>query len=169
MAHKQENHPGLAAVMSFFIPGLGQLYSGRLGMAAVLFAGTVAIPVLITVVAFAFLAAGAQSGNMEAGATGAIGMVYIVMPLMSFCFWVWNIIDAYSNANGSSTVSSRRMRSGGRGRRGGGGRRHQTSRRMRREDPPEAPSDEEIERFGAASDSKPSGPAAPRKRRRRRR
>jgi len=33
-------HPGLAAVLSFFIPGLGQLYGGRLLAATVWFLAT---------------------------------------------------------------------------------------------------------------------------------
>ena len=33
-------HPGIAAVLSFFIPGLGQLYAGRLMAAALWFLGT---------------------------------------------------------------------------------------------------------------------------------
>jgi len=32
--------PGLAVVMSFFIPGLGQLYKGRIGRGAAFFVGT---------------------------------------------------------------------------------------------------------------------------------
>lgn len=163
MGHKAPNHPGIAAVLSFFIPGLGQLYCGRLGMAALLFAGSVAVPLTILFIAFAVLSASINRGSDP---IGALGVVYILGYGTGVCCWFWNIVDAYSNAN-SGAVSSRRMRGGRRRGGGGGGRRKQTSRRMRREEPPEALSDEEVERF--ASDPTKVAPTAPRKRRRRRR
>jgi len=62
---------GLAAVLSFFIPGLGQVYNGQIGKGIVVF------------IVFAIC-----SGLM------ILLIGFILAPLC----WVWNVYDAYSTA-----------------------------------------------------------------------
>lgn len=68
---------GLAAIISFFVPGGGQIYNGQIGKG------------LVMLVAFVFLA------------ITVVGLV-IAIPL-----WVWGIYDAYKVAeNGGASSSS---------------------------------------------------------------
>lgn len=62
---------GLAAVLSFFIPGLGQIYNGQIGKGIIIF------------ILFAIFSA----------------MIFILIGLiLAPLFWIWNIYDAYSTA-----------------------------------------------------------------------
>ncbi|MDY9924834.1 TM2 domain-containing protein [Methanosarcina sp.] len=63
--------PGIAAVLSFFIPGLGQIYNGQI-MKGIIFIILASIFGFLTVV--------------------LIG--YILYPL----FWIYNLYDAYNTA-----------------------------------------------------------------------
>ncbi len=66
--HKSE---GLAAVLSFFIPGLGQIYNGQIGKG-------IAVIVISFVLIFSMV----------------ILVGFILYPL----FWIWSIYDAYTTA-----------------------------------------------------------------------
>jgi TM2 domain-containing membrane protein YozV len=63
---------GIAAIASFIVPGLGQIYCGKIGRGIMILIGFIIACILILVV---------------------IGI--IIAPLL----WVWNIYDAYSLAN----------------------------------------------------------------------
>jgi TM2 domain-containing membrane protein YozV len=64
-------NPGVAAVLSFFFTGLGQIYNGRL------------------LKGLAFMAIGAVN----------IALMFIVIGLITGpIFWIYNIYDAYSDA-----------------------------------------------------------------------
>jgi len=71
MMHVERKNEGLAAVLSFFIPGLGQIYNGQIGKGIVVF------------FLFAIFAASI-----------ALLIGFILAPV----FWIWNIYDAYSTA-----------------------------------------------------------------------
>jgi TM2 domain-containing membrane protein YozV len=62
---------GIAAIASFVIPGLGQIYCGEIGRGIMIFIGFVISCLLIMLI---------------------IGI--IIAPL----FWVWNVYDAYTLA-----------------------------------------------------------------------
>lgn len=64
-------NPGLAAIISFFFPGLGQIYNGEIGK-GILFivVGTVFVLLMFVLIGF------------------------ILYPL----FWIYNIYDAYKTA-----------------------------------------------------------------------
>jgi len=62
---------GLAAVLSFFIPGLGQIYNGQIGKG-----------IIFIVLTFVF------------AATIIVFIGFILLPL----FWIYNIYDAYNTA-----------------------------------------------------------------------
>ena len=64
-------NPGFAAVLSFFIPGLGQIYNGQI-MKGIIFIVLASIFATLTVV--------------------LIG--YVLYPL----FWIYNLYDAYNTA-----------------------------------------------------------------------
>ena len=71
---------GLAAVLSFFVPGLGQIYDGEIGRGIVIF-------LLTGIVALTVIA--------------VIG--FLLLPL----YWIWNIYDAYKIAQHINMRSSR--------------------------------------------------------------
>lgn len=66
-----QKNPGLAAVLSFLICGLGQIYNGQFGKAA------------------AFMLGAAISGLLCMVVIG-----FITLPAV----WIWNIYDAYKSA-----------------------------------------------------------------------
>jgi len=67
--------PILAAILSFFIPGLGQFYAGH-------FLRGVGVFVI----------------SLILGAVGIFGSITLILPLVAFIFWIWNIYDAYQLA-----------------------------------------------------------------------
>ena len=71
LSSKGEKNPGLAAVFSFFFPGLGQIYNGEIGKGIffIVMGGVFAILMIVL-----------------------IG--FILYPL----FWIYNIYDAYKTA-----------------------------------------------------------------------
>ncbi len=69
MAKEEQKH-GIPALLSFFIPGLGQLIKGEVGKGILIFLGMVVSTFLIFIV---------------------IGL--ITTPVL----WVWNIYDAYNS------------------------------------------------------------------------
>lgn len=122
--------PGLAAVLSFFFTGLGQIYCGRIGRGLIMM---FLIPFVYCIAAFGVFAlfiAGAveshQAGNeaaAQAAAGGAVG-IYVLFGLIGFAYWIYNIYDAYEIASDSNRRS-------GRGRRERGGRRRRSRPRHR--------------------------------------
>ena len=68
----------LAAILSFFIPGLGQMYAGRLIRGIIV--------LVITLVFF-----------------GVAWRVSLFVGIIPFIFWVWNIVDAYYIASKNTT------------------------------------------------------------------
>ena len=66
-----KKNPGAAAVLSFFVPGLGQIYNGELGKGITI----VAVTIVCWMITFLY-----------------IGFI-ILVPL-----WVWAIYDAYTKA-----------------------------------------------------------------------
>ncbi len=64
-------HPGLAAVLSFIVPGLGQIYNGELAKG------------------FAFVA-----GMIVSGLLCAIFIGFFLL----IAVWIWAVIDAYRTA-----------------------------------------------------------------------
>lgn len=67
----QPKNPGLAAVLSFFIPGLGQIYNGNGGRAVGFILGWL-VSIVLTFVLIGFV-------------TG-------------FMVWLWSMLDAYASA-----------------------------------------------------------------------
>ncbi|OPY34089.1 MAG: TM2 domain protein [Methanomassiliicoccales archaeon PtaU1.Bin124] len=70
MPMKQKSE-GLAVILSFFIPGLGQMYNGKIGRG---------LGILISAIILSLL-------------------FWLLVPLLIlFVLWIWNIYDAYKGA-----------------------------------------------------------------------
>lgn len=67
---KHETKHGFPALVSFFLPGFGQLIKGQIGKAILIILGMIMSFLLITAI---------------------IGI--ITMPIL----WIWNVYDAYNN------------------------------------------------------------------------
>jgi TM2 domain-containing membrane protein YozV len=66
-------NPGLAALLSLIIPGLGQMYAGRIARGLVFF--FLGIPLTVVIAVFFF---------------------WLILPIfLPMAFWIWNIFDAY--------------------------------------------------------------------------
>lgn len=72
--YKEIRNPGIAAVLSFFIPGLGHLYNGE-----ILFGIIISIVYYSSSLFFLFF------------------FPYLI--IISIIFWGWLIVDAYNDAN----------------------------------------------------------------------
>lgn len=67
-------NPGLAAVLSLLIPGLGQIYAGRIGRGLIFLFLVIPLTVII-----------------------AMFLWYLFLPVfLPLAFWIWNIYDAYN-------------------------------------------------------------------------
>jgi len=68
---------GLAAVLSLLIPGLGQMYDGKIGRGLLFL--FVVVPLTVIIAMFFF---------------------WLILPLfLPLAFWIWNIFDAYNICN----------------------------------------------------------------------
>jgi hypothetical protein len=79
---------GLAAVLSFFWCGLGQVYTGQIGTGIVLMLG---YPVMI-LFGFALVFGGALS---QTGGTLILGLIFL---LIALALWIFGMVNAYHAA-----------------------------------------------------------------------
>jgi TM2 domain-containing membrane protein YozV len=80
-------NPGLAAILSFFVVGLGQIYNGQIGKG---------IFMLVSYYFLAILAWGCIFGAPYMGGSGVFGA--IVLPIIIVCVWIGGMTDAYRYA-----------------------------------------------------------------------
>ncbi|RZD16234.1 MAG: hypothetical protein EVJ46_07050 [Candidatus Acididesulfobacter guangdongensis] len=73
----QKKSEVLAAVLSFFIPGLGQLVTGYIGKGIIFFFSTYITLFLAIVLMFVLVG-------------------FLLYPIF-LVLWIWSIVDAYSN------------------------------------------------------------------------
>jgi TM2 domain-containing membrane protein YozV len=90
---------GLAAVMSFFWSGLGQIYTGQIGKGILMM---ILYPILIwtglgTIIAGGLVAAGSANAN-DAAAGGGFALFGLLSLIASFAVWVYGIVNAYRTA-----------------------------------------------------------------------
>lgn len=74
-----KKNPGVAAVLSFFVPGLGQIYNGELGKG-------------ITIVIFTVI-----SWFLTCIYVGFVTLIIL---------WIWAIYDAYNTASGMDVLET---------------------------------------------------------------
>ncbi|MDD5347436.1 MAG: hypothetical protein PHT59_02340 [Candidatus Omnitrophica bacterium] len=98
METRRRNHPGVAAVLSFFFNGLGQLYNGEILKALLIMALSLAC--LLVVVISAVLVGFCVLNNMLFSALLAKGVVVFVLSTAAVAVLaVYSIIDAYHAAS----------------------------------------------------------------------
>ena len=85
--------PVIAGLLSFILPGLGQMYSGKGNKGAAILAAAIVIGNLNIIFLLVFTAAKPDPGIVWAYWIPRIG--HDVMSLWSVAFWIWAIIDAY--------------------------------------------------------------------------
>ena len=68
---QNRKNPGLAAVLSFFIPGLGQIYNGQIGKG-----------ILVIILSIVFSAM----------------VIFLIGFILAPAIWIWAMYDAYSTA-----------------------------------------------------------------------
>jgi TM2 domain-containing membrane protein YozV len=71
LAQKEMKSSGIAVILSFFIPGLGQIYNGEIGKG-----------VLFIIVGFLL----------------ALSMIVLIGFILYPIFWIYNMYDAYKTA-----------------------------------------------------------------------
>ena len=115
-------NPGLAAVLSFFYPGLGQFYNGHF-LKGIFFLFIWPILFVVAWLIGAGVAIGATGVVAEGGsdqhhtAAAAMGSIFLVILIIAaIAGWIWPIVDAYRSADRINRRSFRSMmrRSGGR-------------------------------------------------------
>jgi len=106
---------GLAAVLSFIYPGLGQFYNGQFikGLLFVFLWPIAALLAFYVALGFSFASVlFATQGTTEAvragGALGTILSVFVV--IFALCVWVWPIVDAYRSAEKINRKRARRSK-----------------------------------------------------------
>lgn len=111
----QRRSPGVAAGLSFLFFGLGQIYNGQVAKGlALLFC----VPLIAVLVIYALAQSLINHDTVE-GLDRAAGL-FLVMQVVGFLVWAFNIYDAYATAAAMHRPSSR----GGRSRNGRRGSRH---------------------------------------------
>ena len=89
----EKKSSGVAAIASFFIPGLGQIYNGQI-LKGILFIILCGFLILLGIIMITFgMLAAIGTGNVFAGSP-IILIGIILYPI----FWMYNIYDAYNTA-----------------------------------------------------------------------
>jgi TM2 domain-containing membrane protein YozV len=90
---------GHAAVFSFFIAGLGQMYAGKIGRGLLIMFGYVALALLSGgIFTVSFLDNGTLNDINFSDYSGRI-ILLIICAIGMIALWVWNLFDAYKLAN----------------------------------------------------------------------
>lgn len=87
-----------AAILSFFVPGLGQICSGRSYKGAAILAASIVIGCLNVLFVPVFTIANPDPGVAWSYWIPRIG--HDVLSAWSVVFWIWAVVDAYRHTNG---------------------------------------------------------------------
>ncbi|MCL1810925.1 MAG: hypothetical protein FWG41_01705 [Methanomassiliicoccaceae archaeon] len=90
----RDKSAGIAAVLSFFMIGLGQIYVGKIGRGLLLMMAYIVF-VCIGVVVTALAVLSTDGIDDLAG----VGVLVIIISVCYLVLWVWNIFDAHKLAN----------------------------------------------------------------------
>ena len=85
----------LAAVLSCIIPGLGQVYLGKVVRGLVIFGGLIAISVVSTIL----------GAILSSSSASLASIVSCVFSLISLGVYLWQIYDAYTLGGGNASAS----------------------------------------------------------------
>ena len=83
-------NPGLAAVISLFIPGGGQMYAGYITRGFFILGACILVPMIMLALSF-FSALAEPTGGAALG-MGVFGWIIMV------ALWIWQVYDAYNLA-----------------------------------------------------------------------
>ena len=97
----RDKSAGIAAVLSFFIMGLGQMYVGKIVRGLLFLLGYIVFAVFSY--AFVFLVLFSNIDDFVYGDgplfdPGALGL-FVIVNIVYLVVWIWNIFDAYKLAN----------------------------------------------------------------------
>jgi LCP family protein required for cell wall assembly len=95
----RRGHPVLASALSFVIPGLGQMLSGRVARGAAF-----AIPFLVLVAGIAAVVLVDRHLLVRAALSPVALLVIVIASLVLLVYRLWAIIDAYAVANAAGTA-----------------------------------------------------------------
>ena len=99
MIHQKNS--GIAAILSFLVPGLGQLYDGRIARGL----GLMALCILTAFIgSMAVLSASETyydfyNGHYVSSYQNGLVAVGVVMTVICIILWIWNVFDAHRSAN----------------------------------------------------------------------
>ena len=91
---------GLAAVLSFFWCGLGQIYNGQIGKGLAMMAAHPILLVLGLMISFfgGCSTAAVATTPDERGAAGAVFLLGLLLLSAAFALWVFGMVNAYRSA-----------------------------------------------------------------------
>ncbi|QLH75114.1 MAG: zinc ribbon domain-containing protein [Methanomassiliicoccales archaeon] len=89
----EEKEPFLAILFSFILSGLGQIYCGRIARGLVILVISL-IPTVLFTMLFLSLGDAPTFDDVSGWMT-----LMIVVGIVFFVFWIWQILDAYRLAN----------------------------------------------------------------------
>ncbi|OGH05862.1 MAG: hypothetical protein A2W22_05410 [Candidatus Levybacteria bacterium RBG_16_35_11] len=84
---------GVAVILSFFVPGLGQIYNGQI-LKGVIFIILHGISVLIAII----LIVGGSLALIVTGNVFATSPIILTGVILYPIFWIYNLYDAYNTA-----------------------------------------------------------------------
>jgi len=87
----RDKSAGVAVVLSFFFMGLGQIYVGKIKRGLLLLMADVGLGVVVSIVVIFWLT--------EYDAAATLLAVLVIISVLMFVLWVWNLFDAYKLAN----------------------------------------------------------------------
>jgi len=84
--YRPQKEPLIAVILSILLPGIGQVYAGRVGRGILIF---LLVPLLSVMPALSLFAIVSVSNF------GAIWTLAIIVSIIAFIVYVWQIVDAY--------------------------------------------------------------------------
>lgn len=93
----RDKSAGIAAVLSFLVMGLGQIYVGKIARGLLLMFSYIVFVVIEILLIFAWLW-DPYSSTMDDDFF-ALAIVLLAVSVCYFILWIWNIFDAYKKAN----------------------------------------------------------------------
>jgi TM2 domain-containing membrane protein YozV len=95
----KEKSAGVAAVLSFFIAGLGQLYVGKIQRGVIILIVYIMLGILSYALLFTMVTDIFNITEDTFSIDTGVFAVILLLGVISFIIWIWNIFDAYKLAN----------------------------------------------------------------------
>jgi len=97
----RDKSAGIAALLSFFFVGVGQIYAGKIARGLLLMFVGFALYAFTLVATVAFASELYDAGTFDdlVGVAAGVVLVSLIVMVCYIILWVWNIFDAYKLAN----------------------------------------------------------------------